>query len=135
MRMKARLHLFAIALFVLTLFYNLYLWGGLARTPELGPLMTQATQREVSLAGIYLPLGRILIDAAGLKQTAASFAETRFAGVRSRVLANPAAAMDTILSDLPASVSLAYYGAPLLLPLAALLWWRRPRGVHMIRRG
>lgn len=129
--MKGKLHLVAAVLFALTLFYDLFLWGGLARTPALGYLVTQGTQREVSLAGIYVPLGRMLVDNTGMARAAGEFAQARFASLEARLLANPAAAMDTLISNLPSNVRVAYYGAPILLLVTAFLWWRRPRGVHM----
>lgn len=132
--MKSKLHLFAAALFVAALFYNFYLWGGLGRTPELGLLVTQGAEREVSLAGIYVPVGRMLVESTGLQRSASDFASERFASLQSRLLANPAAAMDTLLSNLPFTTKLSYYGAPLLLLLTAYLWWRRPREVHVGRR-
>lgn len=131
--MKGKAYLVAGILFLLTLAYDLFLWGGLSRTAALGPLVTQGAQREVSLAGIYLPVGRLLLDAVGLGPQARDFAQARFASLEPRLLANPAAAMDTLVSGLPASVRLPYYGAPVLLLLFAVLFWRRPRVVHTIR--
>ncbi len=132
--MKSKLHLIAGVLFVWALLYNFYLWGGLARTSTLGPLMVETTQRELALAGVYLPVGLWLVDTAGVADSAATFANARFGALETRVLANPAAAMDTLLSGMPVGVRSAYYGAPILLLLFAFLWWRRPRGVHVIGR-
>jgi hypothetical protein len=131
--MKRRLHLIAAALFVLALLYDFYLWGGLARVPGLGPIMLQTTQREVALAGIYLPVGLALVDATGLSGAAAASAAESFSTAQARVLANPDAAMDAILEAMPPDVAAAYYGAPVLLLVFAVLWWRRPRVVHMMR--
>lgn len=132
--MKSKLHLIAGVLFVLALLYNFYLWGGLARTSTLGPLMVETTQRELALAGVYLPVGMWLVDTAGVTNSAAAFANARFGALEKSVLANPAAAMDTLLSGMPVGVRSAYYGAPILLLVFAFMWWRRPRGVHVIRR-
>lgn len=131
--MKRRLHLIAAALFALSLLYDFYVWGGLARVPGLGPIMLEATQREVSLAGIYLPVGLALVDATGLAGPAAASAADSFSTAQARVLANPDAAMDAVIEAMPPDVAAAYYGAPILLLVFAVLWWRRPRVVHMMR--
>jgi hypothetical protein len=128
--MKGKAYLIAGVLFLLTLGYNFYVWGGLGRSPILGPLVTQGAQREVSLAGLYVPVGRSLVESAGLHDTAVQFAQARFESLQPRMLANPAAAMDTLMSNLPSSVRVSYYGAPILLLVFAYLFWRRPRVVH-----
>ena len=132
--MKGKAHLIAGLLFVLTLLYDAYLWGGLARSPILGPIVTQGAQREVSLAGVYLPLGRTAVEAAGLVTGATQFAQARFASLEPALLANPAAAMDTLTSNLPFGVRMGYYGAPCLLLLFVILLWRRPRSLHVMQR-
>lgn len=130
--MKGKLHVVAAILFALALFYDLFLWGGLARTDRLGPAVVAAAQREVSLAGFYVPAGRALVGVTGLAEPARDAAQAAFASREESLLKNPAALMDNLLSDLPFLVKTGYYGAPLLLLVLAVLWWRRPRGVHMI---
>jgi hypothetical protein len=130
--MKGKLHLIAGVLLVAMFLYDVFLWGGLARMPTLGPLMTDTTERELALAGLYLPLGARVVDATGLRAAAVGHAAAQFSAVESRLLARPEVAMETMLAEMPSSVKVAYYGVPLLLPLFAFLWWRRPRGVHMI---
>ena len=131
--MKGKLHVIVGVLFVLALAYDFFLWGGLARTRQMGPLMVETTQRELALAGVYLPIGKILIEASGLQRVAAEHAQSTLAPVESRLLARPSVAMDTMVENLPLHVMLAYYGAPLLLVAFALAWWRRPREVHIGR--
>jgi hypothetical protein len=130
--MKGKLHVIAGILFALALFYDLFVWGGLARTDRLGPAVVEATQREVSLAGFYVPAGRALVGVTGLADAARDSAQGTFASREDSLLKNPAALMDNLLSDLPFAVKAGYYGAPLLLLVLAVLWWRRPRSVHMI---
>lgn len=132
--MKGRAHVAVAVLLLLTVFYNLFVWGGLLLHPQMGPVAEDATRRELALAGVYAPLGRWAVQLAGLGPSAASFAGDRFEAVESSLMHNPQAAMETLVAGMPASVSLAYYGAPVLLPLFALLWWRRPRGLNVIAR-
>lgn len=129
--MKGKAHILAAIALLLLLGYDLFLWGGLSRTPSLGPLITERVQREVSLASVYLPIGRQLTGWVGA-DAARAHAQSTFAPIESRLLANRPAAMDTLLSELPLMPRLAYYGAPVMLLVFLLFWWRRPRGVHMI---
>lgn len=132
--MKGKLHVLVGIAVVLMLAWDLYLWGGLTRAPDIGPLALEATRREVSLAAIYAPTGRAMLDVTGLTPRAAAEAAETFAPVRERLLANPPAAMETLIEDMPSSARISYYGAPALFLLFCLLWWRRPRGVHMMGR-
>jgi hypothetical protein len=129
--MKGKAHIIAAVVFLLLLAYDLFLWGGLSRTGSLGPLITERSQREVSLASFYLPVGRQLTGLVGAA-SAAGMAQATFDALEPRLLANPAAAMDTLLTGLPLLPRLGYYGAPLALLACLFLWWRRPRGVHMM---
>ena len=132
--MKGKWHVLAGALFLVALLFNLFTWGGLARSPVMGPVVTDAAARELALAGIYVPLGRAAVDAAGLSDSASDFAATQFAALQSDLLRNPNAAMETLVREMPTSVQLPYYGAPLLLLGFALAWWRRPRVPQTFRR-
>ena len=127
MRMQGKLHVVLGVLFVLALLYDLYVWGGLSKTPTMGPIVTDATGRELSLAMAYVPAGAALLDLAGVGRGAASFAQEQFAPLEARLVANPPTAVETLARDMPATASLAYYGAPVLLVAFALAYWRRPR--------
>lgn len=133
--MRKRLHAILGILFVLALLFDFYAWGGLSKTPALGRIVTDATSRELALATVYVPAGATLLDLSGLGTSAASFAQEAFAPLEARLLANPAAAMETLVVEMPTWLKLPYYGAPLLLVAFALAWWRRPRVVHTFGRG
>lgn len=130
--MRGKWHYVAASLFAVALLYDFFLWGGLARMPTLGPLMSGATSRELALGGIYLPVGAKLVDLTGLRSAASGHAAEVFGPIEARLLARPEVAMETISEDMPLIAKLPYYGAPLLLPVFVLMWWRRPRGVHVI---
>lgn len=130
--MRGKWHVVAGLLLLLALAYDLLLWGGLTKVPSFGPVATQAVQREVSLASLYLPAGRALVELAGLEGAAKDLAQSTFQPLEARLLANPGAAMETLVADMPTLPRLAYYGVPVLLLVAGVLYWRRPRGVHMI---
>jgi len=96
-------------------------------------VMLAAADREVGLASVHILVGRWLVNTAGLDETAIDAASSRFAPLVPELLANPHAAMDTVTARMPLSVRIGYIGAPLMLVLALLLWWRRPRSVHLVR--
>lgn len=135
--MRRHLHVIAALLFVLALGYDFWLWGGLAKAPPMGAVVTDAAARELALATVYVPAGIALLDLSGLSAAAAMHAAATFAPVQAALLANPAAGMDTLLAEMPLVARLAYHGAPLLLVLFLLSYWLRPRAVHsaISRRG
>lgn len=132
--MKQRLHLFVTALFVLSLGWNLWIWGGIARHRELGPVIDKAARNEVSLGSLYLHSGAALLDVSGLAPQAAASAEASFGPALDSVRRSPVVAMENLQLDQPALVRASYYGAPLLLLATLLAWWFRPREVHLSRR-
>jgi hypothetical protein len=132
--MRRRLHAILGILFVLALAYDFYLWGGLSKTPTLGRLVTDVTSRELALATVYVPAGGTLLDLSGQGAAAARHAQAVFAPLEAHLAANPQAAMETLVVEMPWLAKVAYHGAPLLLMAFALAWWRRPRMVHSLRR-
>lgn len=130
--MRGKWHYVAALLFLAALLYDGFLWGGLARMPTIGRIAADATSRELSWGGVYLPVGARLVDLTGLRPRAIAHASKVFGPLESRLIAQPAVAVETLTTDMPFAAKLPYYGAPLLLPVFVLLWWRRPRGVHMI---
>lgn len=131
--MKGRLHIVAALLFVLLLADQWLVWGGLGRAPGVGPAVLAAADREVSLASVHVLVGQWLVRSAGLDETAIDIAQARFDSVLPDILANPVAALDIANAGMPGNVRFGYIGAPLMLLVAAVLWWRRPRSVHLVR--
>jgi hypothetical protein len=132
--MRKRLHLILGILFVFALAFDFYAWGGLSKTATLGRLVVDVSSRELALASVYVPTGATLLDLTGLDAAATGYAQQAFAPIEAHVLANPPAAMDTLVADMPWMVRLPYYGAPLLLAAFAVAWWRRPRVVRSLGR-
>lgn len=131
--MKRRLHVIAAVLFVLLLADQWLVWGGLGRVPAAGPVVLAAADREVSLASVHVLVGEWLVRSTGLDETAIDVANARFRDVLPEILGNPEAALDAAVARMPGNVRFGYIGAPAMLVLAVLLWWRRPRSVHLVR--
>lgn len=130
MRMRGKLHVILGVGFVLALLFDLYAWGGLSKSPTMGRVVTDAASRELALASIYVPPGKAVIEMTGLAASATAYAQAAFAPVEQRLLANPQAAMETLVRDMPVLPRIAYYGVPLLLVAFLLAYWRRPRVLH-----
>ena len=108
--MKGKWHYAAALLFLLALLYDFFLWGGLARTPTLGRVMSDVTTRELAWGGVYLRVGSRLVDLTGLRNTAAAHASETFRQIEPKLLAQPEVAMETIVEEMPFSVTLVTTG-------------------------
>lgn len=131
--MKRYLHVVAALIFLLLLCDQWLVWGGLGRAPQVGPVVLEAADRDVGLASVHVLLGQWLVHGAGLDESAIDAATRRFDAVIPQILANPDAALETVTTRMPWSVRLGYHGAPIMLLVALLLWWRRPRSVHLVK--
>ncbi|MBN8727229.1 MAG: hypothetical protein J0H15_05925 [Xanthomonadales bacterium] len=134
--MRRRLHLIALVLFVLTLGYDLVVWGALPRLPGIGAQIAVSARHEAPLATTYIVLGAPLdaalpaLQAFGERRLAAAFAEG-FAELDEEATA----AMDVIFNSTWNAqhrwLKLMYWAPPLLLVLTLLLWSRKPKQVRM----
>ena len=137
--MKRHLHQIAIALFVLSLLYNLVVWGSLPRVPDVGRQIAASAYREAPLAATYIGLGS-LID--GVVPALQAFGEKRvtdaFGEGFERIRNDETVAMDLILRGTWNAqhrwIKTMYWMPPLLLVLSVILWLRRPRTVHSLGR-
>lgn len=132
--MKRRLHLIALVLFVLTLGYDLVVWGALPRFPGIGAQIAASARHEAVLATTYMALGGPLDAAVPALQ---GFGERRLSAAFAEGLAesDAEAAMDVIFNSTWNAqhrwLKLMYWAPPLLLVLTLLLWSRKPRQVRV----
>jgi len=134
-----RLHVVALVLFVLTLLYDLVVWGALPRIPEVGDDIVASANREAPLAATYILLGDP-IDSTFLPLQA--FGEARLTSALSegfpRIQADSTVAIDLIFNTTwnaaHSWLKTVYWMPPVLLVLSAILWWRRPRKVKTFGR-
>lgn len=137
--MKDRLHLVALALFLLAFLYDCVLWGAVSALPDIGRGIVASAKQEAPLASTYIVLGELLdasvpgLHAFGEQRVARAFVEG-FASLDN----DTDAAMDTIFHE---SWNATHrwlrimYWVPVPLLLAFLvLWWRRPRRVRSMGR-
>jgi hypothetical protein len=135
---RARAHVLFLIAFLVSLFANLLLHGGLARLPTEGKVFLESARRESPLALAYMTAGDWLLDVPGLATAGESMALSAYGSAFSAVLANPGAASDVIetgrFGQAHALARTVYW----LTPVSFLAWlvafWLRPRGVHLLRR-
>ncbi|MFI4969547.1 MAG: hypothetical protein ACHP7D_05035 [Lysobacterales bacterium] len=134
--MKRRLHLIALTLFVITLFYDVVVWGALPRLPEVGASIVDSARREAPLASTYIAIGSGLDGAVPALQ---AFGEQRltsaFGDGFERIRGDATVAMDLIFNRTWNSehrwLKTMYWAAPFLLLLSLVLWVRRPKPVRV----
>lgn len=138
--MKRNLHVIALVLFVLSLGYNLLVWGAVPRLPEVGDAIAASARREAPLAATYIALGSPIdaavpsLQAFGEHRLVAAFGE----GFE-RIRDDSTVAMDLIFTSTwnvqHRWLKTVYWLAPLLLVLTLVLWLRRPRKVRTLGGG
>lgn len=137
--MRYRLHAIAMVLFALCLAYDLVVWGSVDALGEIGTGIADSARREAPLATTYIGLGRVVDSAVPfLLDFGGSHLADALAGGLDRIRENPTAAVDLIFGDSwsPAHrwLKATYWATPILLILALVLWTRRPRQLHVVRR-
>lgn len=137
--MKNRLHVIALVLFVLCFLYDLIVWGSVRSIPDVGPGIADSARREAPLATAYITLGEMLDSVVpALESYGADRLSNAFGEGFERIKADPTVAMDLIFDTTWNAahrwIKAMYWAAPILLVVFLILWSRRPRPIHMIRR-
>jgi len=137
--MKNRLHVIALVLFVVCFLYDLVVWGGVSALPDVGPGIADSARREAPLAATYITIGEMLDSAVpALQSFGAARLTDAFGEGFERIRADPTVAMDLIFNTTwnaaHSWIKAMYWAAPVLLLLTLVLWVRRPKTLHVIRR-
>ena len=135
--MKARLHLFALLLFFVSLIYDLLVWGAVPALDEVGPAIADSARREAPLAATYIALGAPIDAAIPFLQ---SFGRDRLTEAWSesfeRIREDKTVAMDLVFGTTWNAqhrwIKTMYWAPPLLLLATLVLWLRRSKQVHML---
>jgi hypothetical protein len=135
--MKYRLYLIALALFLVSLLYNLVVWGAMPRLPEVGASIVDSARREAPLATTYIAIGGPLDSALSSAQSFGAQRLTDALGEGfARIHEDPSVAMDLIFNTTWNSahrwLKTTYWAAPLFLLLTIVLWVLRPRQVRTL---
>jgi hypothetical protein len=135
--MRRHLHTIALVLLVLSVFFDLILWGAVPDLETVGPLIEQSAGNEAFLASIYIGAGSALD---GAMPTLGAFGgavmKDGLADAFPAMIEAPNLAMDLILSTSYNGthrwIRLLYWAPPVLLLLYLVLWIFRPRKVSLM---
>ncbi|HEX5489448.1 MAG TPA: hypothetical protein VFX04_09935 [Rhodanobacteraceae bacterium] len=132
--MRLRKYTVLFALFVLCLAFDAWVYGSLAREPEVGPALTSSARAHAPLLHAYIVLGTPIaahFGASGIYVASAAFGDAYPA-----MAADPATA-DSLLfrgsrGPLRGILIVLFWAAPLLLALALAAWVLRSRETHLM---
>jgi hypothetical protein len=110
--------------------YDLYLWGGLALTPGVGPRLREQASLQTPIAATYLFIGRKSVTSTGNSAGAVDYAARQFPGLVKDLDSSRQSIVDRFLSAQSARGTAAYYGAPILLVLSLVLHLLRQKQVR-----
>lgn len=137
--MKWRVYWLALGLFVVTLGYNGWYWGGAVQIHDLGPIIRARAAHEAPLVDSYLSLGEQVLRLTGQVDAARASAEAAFGPARERLLANPGLAMSDLFghsySAAQSVLRVSHWLCPLSLVIGLIGWFMRPRQIDTRRVG
>jgi hypothetical protein len=123
---------------VANLAYNAFTYSALGDTPVVGPAFRQAIRNDAPIVASYVAIGDMLRALGPLRTWGEATAAEAAAPLAEKVRAYPpgasAAFFGAPMSSAQSRMQRAQQTAPFLLLLAVVLWWRRPRAVHMLPR-
>lgn len=123
---------------VLLMGYNMLVHSALADHEEIGPAIRESARLHAPITALYILGGDQLRKVPALRAVAAGPAGQIADGIASAVRSYPPGAMDVLFAT-PQSraqrhLHWTHDGAYIVLLVFALLYWRRPRSVHLMRR-
>lgn len=137
--MKGKLHIVTGIAFLLVMFYNLVVWGGVKDLPKVGPKIRETAQTQAPLVITYMFLGEQLDRAVpALGDFGRDYAAQAFESAVPRIEEDSNMAVVALFEGLGNSrggtVHLMFWLGPILLVLFLIFWWRRPRKVSLMGR-
>jgi hypothetical protein len=107
--------------------YDLYFWGGIASSAEVGAIVREHATTFSFITWAYVSAGQGIMDMLGLQASASQFAQTQVGGVFAAMQANPLTALDELFKKLPTHTLVSYYGGPLMLLIGAFAQSQKPK--------
>ena len=137
--MRTRVHVLSLVLFAVSLLYNAVVWGGVPTLPKVGAYIADSAHREAPLATTYIAIGAPLDEAV---PSLGEYANARLTDALSdgfvQIREDPTVAIDLIFgatwNPMHRWIKAMYWGAPVMLLVTTVLWFRRPKPVHAFRR-
>ena len=137
--MKKFAHWWVLLLFVIAFLYDVIVWGGAARLPEIGDKLQRAALRQAVLGSVYMACGAPLLGAVPALDTWGQehFQTAVYEGLP-RIHDDPSVAFDLIFNNNwnahHRTLRVMYWAPPVLAVAWIIFWVRRPKKVSMIGR-
>lgn len=133
--MRLRKYWVLFVLFVLTLAFDAWVYGSLAREPDVGSALASAARANAPLLHTYIVLGHPLVEHVG-ESAGQQVADRAFGAAYPSMTATPAAADSLLFSEsqgpLRGILTVLFWAAPVLLVLALAAWVLRSRETHLM---
>lgn len=122
-------------LFLASLSWNLWFWGGLSHLPRLGPALIAAVDKQFTLTATYVGLGQPLLTRLDRARSAAEYSREQLLRSPESLLEGPEGLLvDRLIAALPASHHWSHYAAPWLLVFGLVLTWLKPKPLKITTR-
>lgn len=122
---------------LLSLLYNLFVFSALASHPQIGSALRNAIRNDAPVVSIYVLVGDVL-RAGPLATLGDASAADIAAPLAEKIRSYPPGAVATLFgqpqSAPQSQLQWSHQLFPYLLLLTGILWWRRPKPVHMMPR-
>ena len=109
---------------------NLFLWGGVAVTPQIGDRIMDQASMQSPIAWSYLVFGKLTVDPIGLGDSARNYAATHFSAVYPEVALDEHTALDRLLLAQSVLLRTAYWAGPIFLLLSIVLQLIKPKPIR-----
>lgn len=135
--MRKHLHTIALVLLLLTLLFDLAVWGAVPDLKTVGPLIEESADNEAFLASMYIGAGSALDGAMpSLGAFGGAVMKDGLGEAFPAIIEAPNLAMDLIFSASYNGthnwIKLQYWAPPVLLVLYLVLWLIRPKKVNLV---
>jgi hypothetical protein len=115
---------------ILLMAHNLFLWGGVAMTPQVGDRIMNQASLQSPLAWTYLAFGKQTVNPLGLATSASDYAASHFSAVYPDVALDEHTALDRLLAAQGALLRTAYWAGPIFLLLSIVLQLIKPKPIR-----
>lgn len=115
---------------ILLMTHNLYLWGGVAVTPQVGDRIMDQASLQSPIAWTYLVFGKQTVNPIGMDGAARDYAAKHFSAVYPDVALDEHTALDRLLAAQGALLRTSYWLGPIFLLLAVVLQLIKPKPIR-----
>lgn len=107
--------------------FNLYFWGGLASSDEIGSLVRERVSNFGFVTWAYVAAGESLLDLFGLQEAAANYVTAEVGQTFATMKSAPLVGLDYLFRNIPWFAKVSYYGGPLMILVGGFAQSRKPK--------